>query len=108
MPHYDLKRSGAHYMFNLRADNHEIVLTSERYTSKSSAQNGIASVQAHAAHDANYRRLTNSGNAPYFVLKAGNGKTIGTSEAYSSASAAEDGIAWVRKRGPHAPTKDHC
>ncbi|MDO9400038.1 MAG: DUF1508 domain-containing protein [Polaromonas sp.] len=29
--HFDLKRSGTQFMFNLKAANNEIVLTSERY-----------------------------------------------------------------------------
>lgn len=43
--YYDLKRSGDQYMFNLKAANHEVILTSERYTSKASALEGIASVR---------------------------------------------------------------
>lgn len=43
--YYELKRSGDQYMFNLKAGNHEVILTSERYTTKASAQDGIASVR---------------------------------------------------------------
>jgi uncharacterized protein YegP (UPF0339 family) len=43
-----LKRSGDQYMFNLKAGNGEIIATSERYTTKDSALNGIQSVKDNA------------------------------------------------------------
>ena len=36
------------YYFNLKADNGEIIAASEGYTSKQSAENGIASVRSNA------------------------------------------------------------
>ena len=42
----------------------------------------------------------------YFVLKAGNGEIIATSERYSSKSAAENGIQSVRDNAAHAPVED--
>ena len=35
-------------MFNLHAPNHEVIATSERYTTKGSAENGIESVRKNA------------------------------------------------------------
>ena len=34
-------RSDGQFMFNLKADNHEIILTSEAYTTKAACMNGI-------------------------------------------------------------------
>lgn len=107
MAYYDLKRTGEQYMFNLRGDNHETVLTSERYVTKQGAQTGIAAVKANSPLESQYRRLSSTSNAPYFTLKAGNAETIGTSEMYSSASARDTGIEWVKKNGPGAPIKDN-
>lgn len=42
---YILKSSGDKFMFNLRSGNHQIILTSQRYASKASAQGGIESVK---------------------------------------------------------------
>ncbi len=42
------KASDGQYMFNLHAPNNEIIETSERYTTKASAQNGIESVKTNA------------------------------------------------------------
>lgn len=104
--YFHLKPSGTQWMFNLVGGNHEIMLTSERYASKQNAQGGIASVKANAPDDARYTRLNNSAGKPYFVLKASNGEPLGTSEAYSSASARDQGIEAVKRTAPTAPTKE--
>jgi uncharacterized protein YegP (UPF0339 family) len=43
-----LKRSGDEFMFTLKADNGEIIATSERYGTKAAAENGIQSVKENA------------------------------------------------------------
>ena len=54
---FDLKKSGTQYMFNLKsAENGQTVLTSERYTTKQSAKDGIDSVKANAPSDSRYQR----------------------------------------------------
>lgn len=58
--YFHLKPSGTQYMFNLKAGNGEAVLTSERYTTKQSAEGGIASVKVNSPHDTRYDRRTNS------------------------------------------------
>jgi uncharacterized protein YegP (UPF0339 family) len=105
--HFNLKRSGAQFMFNLKGGNGEIVLTSERYTTKQSAQGGIASVKLNAPHDARYRRLTATNGLPYFTLTGANGEPIGVGETYSSTTARESGLAWVKVNAPGAPTVDN-
>lgn len=105
--HFDLKRSGAQFMFNLKGGNGEIVLTSERYTTKESARGGIATVKVNSPNDARYRKLTATNGSPYFTLTAANGETIGTSETYSSTSARDNGITWVKTNAPGAPTVDN-
>jgi uncharacterized protein YegP (UPF0339 family) len=104
--YFHLKPSGSQWMFNLVSGNNEIILTSERYTAKQSAQAGIASVKANAPTEARYARLTNAAGKPYFVLKGANGEPLGTSEAYSSSSARDQGIETVKKTAPMAPVKE--
>ena len=105
--YFELKNAaGGQFMFNLKAGNHEVILTSERYTTKAAAENGIASVKTNAPNDANYHRKTAKDDSPYFVLVAGNGQTIGKSEMYSSASAMRNGIKSVKTNAPGAATKD--
>ena len=95
---YDLKKSprGKH-MFNLKAANGQIILTSELYESKKAAENGITSVKKNAGSDARYERKASKKGQPYFVLKAGNSQVIGKSEMYASNSGMENGIASVKK-----------
>ncbi len=100
------KASNGQYMFNLLAGNHEVILTSELYVSKSGAQNGIESVRTNSPHDSRYDRRTATSGAPYFVLKAANHEIIGKSEMYSSATAMETGIQSVKTNGPTAAVKD--
>jgi uncharacterized protein YegP (UPF0339 family) len=43
-----IKKSGDQYHFVLKSENGEIIATSERYTNKASAMNGIDSVRENA------------------------------------------------------------
>ncbi|NYT35990.1 DUF1508 domain-containing protein [Allopusillimonas soli] len=104
---YDLKRSGDQFMFNLKAGNGEIILTSERYTTKAAAENGIESVRKNSPNNDRYKRLANKNGDPYFTLTASNGQEIGRSETYSGTAAMNNGIESVKKNGPDAKVKDN-
>ena len=47
-----LTKSGTQFKFALKAGNHETILSSELYASKSGALNGIASVKTNSRNDA--------------------------------------------------------
>ena len=100
------KSSDDQFYFNLRAVNNEVILTSERYTRKAGAENGIESVRVNSPNDSQYDRKTSTKGEPYFVLKAANYEIIGRSEMYSSEAARETGIASVKANGPTAPIDD--
>ena len=85
------------FLFNLKAGNGEVILTSQMYDAKSSATNGVESVKANAPTDDRDERKTSTKGEQFFNLKAENGQVIGRSEMYSSASAMEGGIASVKK-----------
>jgi uncharacterized protein YegP (UPF0339 family) len=90
------KAANGQFMFNLKAANNKVVLTSETYSSRAAAETGIASVKKNATHIKNFERKTAANGSPFFVLKSeSNGKIVGKSELYSSAAAAEKGIAAV-------------
>lgn len=93
-------------MFNLKAANSEDVLTSETYTSKEAALNGIESLKKNCPDDKPYERKKSVSNQPYFVLKAKNHEVIGKSQMYSSEAAMEKGIGSVKHNGPTATLKD--
>lgn len=51
--------------------------------------------------------LTKTGPGKYhFVLKAGNGETIATSESYTTKAAAKNGIESVKENAKTAPVDD--
>ena len=100
---FEIKQaSNGQYMFNLKSGNGQIILTSEMYSSKSGAENGVASVRTNAPLDERYERKTNSKGSPYFVLLAANNQVIGKSETYSSNAAMENGIAAVKSSAAEA------
>jgi len=104
---FELRVSAAGlFSFVLKAGNGQVILVSEQYKSKASAQNGIASVQRNAADDARFQRKTSKKGKPYFVLLAANGQVIGQSEEYSSAGSLENGINSVRKHSAQAAIED--
>jgi len=104
---YELSATaGGQFMFNLKAANSQVVLTSEQYAAKASALNGIESVRRNCPDDARYERREAKDGSPYFVLKAANGQEIGRSQMYSSAAARENGIASVKTNGPEAEIVD--
>lgn len=83
------------YYFHLKANNGQIVLQSQAYTTKTSATNGIASVRTNGAILARFQVRAAADGQSYFVLKASNGAVIGRSEMYVSASNAQRGIETV-------------
>ncbi|SEE49816.1 hypothetical protein SAMN04487765_2828 [Tenacibaculum sp. MAR_2010_89] len=100
------KRVNNEFMFNLKAGNGEIILTSEGYDNKQGCKNGIISVKENAPEDNNYEKKTASNGKYYFVLKALNNKVIGKSQMYTSTSGRDKGIESVKDNGPSADTVD--
>jgi len=88
--------SNAKFMFNLKAENNQVILTSQVYEQKQSALEGIASVQANGPDAKNFEHKVSAAGEPYFVLKAQNGEIIGNSQMYSTKATAETGIASVQ------------
>lgn len=100
------KGNDGQYRFNLKADNGQVILTSEAYVNTSGCENGIESVKTNAPNDSRYERLTSKNDKPYFNLKAANGQVIGTSELYESEAGRENGIESVKKNAPAATTEE--
>jgi uncharacterized protein YegP (UPF0339 family) len=94
------------FHWDLKAGNAETILSSQMYTAKQNAETGIESCRNNSSDDARYSRLVSKDTKPYFVLKAGNGEVIGTSQMYSSESARDHGIASCKENGPSAKTQD--
>lgn len=100
------KDKAGEFRFRLKAGNGEIILASEGYKQRASAENGIESVRKNGPVDERYERKETSSGKPMFNLKATNGQVIGTSESYSSESARDNGIESVKKNAPEAALVD--
>lgn len=85
------------YYFHLKANNGQIVLQSQAYTTKASATNGVTSVKTNGANPARFQVRAAADGSYYFVLKAANGAVIGRSEMYASQSNAQRGTETVMR-----------
>ena len=90
------------WLFNLKARNGEVILTSERYEARKGAANGIESVRKNAAIEKSFDIRKAKNGEHYFVLAARNKEIIGKSEMYKSMVAVKRGIASVMKNAPTA------
>ncbi|WBX78023.1 YegP family protein [Tenacibaculum ovolyticum] len=100
------KRKDEDFMFNLKAGNGEVILTSQGYESKQGCETGIASVKVNAPFDNRYDKKQAVNSDYYFNLKASNGQVIGTSEMYVSTDGRDKGIASVKTNAPDAEIID--
>lgn len=105
---FELNRSkNEQYYFVLKAGNGEVILTSEMYVAKASAENGIASVQTNSPEEARYERKEAANGKFHFNLKAANHQVIGSSQMYASAASRDNGIESVKTNGKTRTVKDN-
>lgn len=100
------KSSDGQFRFVLKAANAETILTSELYTSKSAARNGIEAVQKNCVVERRYERRVSANGKHYFNLKAANHRVIATSQMYASEQNRDQGIASVLKNGVSTEISD--
>ena len=100
------KNDKGQHSFVLKAANAQVILRSEQYDAKASAQNGIASVQKNAPLAERYELKTASDGRFYFNLKASNGQVIGTSQMYTTEAARQNGIDSVKTNGPSRDVRE--
>lgn len=99
------KDKGGKFRFRLKANNGQIILTSQGYATKTSAKNGVASVERNSSDDTRFERKNSKGKF-MFNLKATNGQVVGTSERYETERACENGVKSVAKNAPGAKVED--
>jgi len=102
------KSTDGQFRFVLKAGNAETILSSELYTTKTSAENGIASVRANCALDERYERKESANGKHYFNLRAANHQIIGTSQMYASTQSCESGIESVKANGGSGTVRDNA
>ena len=93
---------GGGFYFILIATNGQTILTSQTYTTKEAAKNGMESVIENGTDEAQFETKTSSAGEDYFVLKAKNQQVIGNSQMYSSKEAMKKGIQSVISNAPNA------
>jgi uncharacterized protein YegP (UPF0339 family) len=88
-PSFDLWRSeNNQWYFHLVAANGNNLLSSEGYTTRTAALNGILSVLDHGGLSSNYEVLKSASGKYYLRLKAANNQVIAITEQYSTKSSA--------------------
>ena len=97
---------GGKFRFRLKAGNGQIILASNAYADKTSAQDAIKQAQSCAKKDGCFERKEAQNGHAIFNLTDGAGHVLGKSEQYSSNSACENGIASVKKNAPDARVEE--
>lgn len=80
------------YYFHLESGNHQILLSSEGYTSRTGALNGILSVLDNGGLEQRYQIKTGVDGLSYVSLAARNGEIIAVGEGYASAANARRAV----------------
>lgn len=99
-------KSGRYY-FRLLASNGQIILSSEMYDSKATAQAAIKSVMSSSQDEKNFERRSTTSGDHYFVLKSSDGRLLGKSYIYASLAARENGIWAVQNHARVSTTSTH-
>lgn len=117
MGKFVIRNTNTGIKFDLKADNGQVIATSEVYSSEAACKNGIESVQKNApvaavenqtvegfATEKNpkFEIYTDKAGEFRFRLKATNGQVIAVSEGYKALASCENGIASVKKNAVDA------
>ena len=94
------------YYFNLKAKNGQVILSSQGYTTKANAKNGIESVRKNSQNDDLFETKEAANGKHFFTLLAANKQVIGKSQMYASKSGLDNGIDSVKTNAPEAEIVD--
>ncbi|MBQ2082998.1 MAG: YegP family protein [Lachnospiraceae bacterium] len=117
MGKFVIKQAKSGPMFNLKAGNGEIILTSQIYADEKSCRNGIESIMKNAPEAGiedqtvegfeelkhpKFEVYTDKSDDFRFRLKATNGQIIGTGQGYASKAGCLKGIESIKKNSVDA------
>ncbi len=117
MGKFVVKETNTGHVFNLKADNGQVIAVSQVYSSEAACQNGIESVKKNAVMAnledqtvENFETVPNPKFEVYtdkagefrFRLKARNGEIIATGEGYKAKASCLNGIDSIRRNAPDA------
>jgi len=108
MATFEIYQSGKQkeYRFRLKADNGQIILSSEGYTTKAACLNGVESVKKNSTDPKRFTKSTTPTKMFRFAVTASNSQIIGTSQNYKSESGRDNGIQSVMKNAGKAVVKE--
>jgi uncharacterized protein YegP (UPF0339 family) len=107
--HFEIRQaSSGHFYFILHAADGEPILTSEIYSDRQGASNGIQAVKVYCPDDARYIRKTSTRELYFFLLTSINGTVIGRSAEYASMPVRENGINALKALAPAAPVVERA
>ncbi|MDR1075721.1 MAG: YegP family protein [Xanthomonadaceae bacterium] len=97
---FDLKRArNGQYSFTLKAENGDVILNSQMYLAKKSAEAGIAMVQRNCQEDACYQRAQAADGSFFFILNTVSKQILGKSVVHPNAESRDKGIERVKASG---------
>lgn len=100
------RRKSGEYSFSLRAANGQTILSSEGYSAKPTALNGVEATRKSSQVPDRFQRKTAANGTYFFNLVAENGQVIGTSELYANEAGRDMGIEAVARIARTAPIDD--
>lgn len=108
MAKFEVYKSGKknEFRFRLKADNGQIILSSEGYSTRAACLNGIASVKKNAIDPKRIVKSQTPGKMFRFAVVASNKEIIGTSQNYKSESGRNNGIDSVARNAGKAEIQD--
>lgn len=108
MTKFEVYQSGKkdEFRFRLKANNGQIILSSEGYSSKAACLNGIESVKKNSADLKRFNKTKTPTNMFRFSLTASNSQIIGISQNYKTERGCNNGIESVKKNAAKAEVKE--
>ena len=120
MAKFVVKETATGIKFDLKANNGQVIATSEVYSGEAACLNGIESVKKNCVGEIEDQTVENFETVKHpkfeiyqdkagefrFRLKAKNGEPVLASEGYASKDGCKNGIASVRKNAVDAPVVD--
>ncbi|MCF6236968.1 MAG: YegP family protein [Gammaproteobacteria bacterium] len=103
---FEINKDDKGFRFVLKADSGQVLVNSEIYTSKASAQNGIESIKTNAVNPEQYKISQRQDGKYFFSLKAKNHQPVAHSLQYYNEAAANEGMALMQKIAPEARVID--
>tara|TARA_X000001316_G_scaffold12123_2_gene5660 strand:+ start:463 stop:810 length:348 start_codon:yes stop_codon:yes gene_type:complete len=94
------------WFFRLKANEWQMILHSEGYTTKAACLNGVESVRKNSQREGAYDKKESTNGKYYFNLLAANHQSIGRSQLYESKQGLKNCIVSVKKNAPVAEIID--